>query len=122
MTIISNTLWVSPIFPPAERLRQRLDQEAETYLDIANTCSVAMLKNGKVHLTALDTGHIPLDVDVFPMDNSGTKKKTSATPTRDTLVTPRLQHILAWKAGVWKWNSGQAASIARKDSPITCSG
>ena len=61
--------------PSAERLRQRLDQEAETYLDIANTCSVAMLKNGKVQLTALDTGHIPLDVDVFPMDNSGTKKE-----------------------------------------------
>lgn len=61
--------------PSAERLRQRLDQEAETYLDIANTCSLAMLKNGKVHLTALDTGHIPLDVDVFPMDNSGTKKE-----------------------------------------------
>lgn len=34
-----------------------------------------MLKKGKAHLTALDTGHIPLDADVFPMDNSGTKKE-----------------------------------------------
>jgi hypothetical protein len=34
-----------------------------------------MLKKGKAHLTALDTGHIPLDVDVFPQDNSGTKKE-----------------------------------------------
>ncbi len=34
-----------------------------------------MLKNGEVHLTTLDTGHIPLDADVFPQDNSGTKKE-----------------------------------------------
>ena len=38
-------------------------------------CSVAMLKTGKAHLTPLNTGHIPLDADVFPMDNSGTKKE-----------------------------------------------
>lgn len=59
----------------AETLRQRIDQEAEKYLDIANRCSIALLKNGKAHLSALDTGHIPLDVDVFPMDNSDTKKE-----------------------------------------------
>lgn len=63
--------------PSAERLRQRLDQEAETYLGIANSFSVTMLKNARAHLTALDIGHIPLDVDVFPMDNSGTKKENN---------------------------------------------
>ncbi len=61
--------------PSAERLRQRLDKHAEEYLAIAQKCSVTMLKKGKAHLTALDTGHIPLDADVFPMDNSGTKKE-----------------------------------------------
>jgi hypothetical protein len=61
--------------PSAERLRQRLDEHAEEFLAVAQKCSVAMLKNGKAHLTALDTGHIPLDADVFPMDNSGTKKE-----------------------------------------------
>jgi len=34
-----------------------------------------MLKNGKAHITPLDTGHVLLDADVFPMDNSGTKKE-----------------------------------------------
>jgi Transposase DDE domain group 1 len=61
--------------PSAERLRQRLDENAETLLPIIKNCSVAMLKNGKVPLTGLDTGHIPLDADVFPMDNSNTKKE-----------------------------------------------
>jgi hypothetical protein len=69
-----NSLGITNV-PSAERLRQRLDEEAEKFLDLANTCSVTMLKNGKAHLTALDTGHIPLDVDVFPQDNSGTKKE-----------------------------------------------
>jgi hypothetical protein len=61
--------------PSAERLRQRLDEDAETFLPIIKDCSVAMLNKAGVHLTALDTGHIPLDADVFPMDNSNTKKE-----------------------------------------------
>ena len=61
--------------PSAERLRQRLDQEADRYRAVAEKCSISMLKKSRAHLTALDTGHIPLDADVFPMDNSGTQKE-----------------------------------------------
>ena len=61
--------------PSAERLRQRLDENAETLLPIIKNCSVTMLKKGKVPITGLDTGHIPLDADVFPMDNSNTMKE-----------------------------------------------
>ena len=61
--------------PSAERLRQRLDEQADKYLSIAQQCSINMLKNGQAHLSGLDTGHIPLDADVFPMDNSGAKKE-----------------------------------------------
>lgn len=61
--------------PSAERLRQRFDEDSQMFQQVAQKGSVELLKNGKVHLTALDTGHIPLDADVFPMDNSGTKKE-----------------------------------------------
>jgi len=61
--------------PSSERLRQRLDEDAEAFLPIIKDCSVAMLKKGKVPVTGFDTGHIPLDADVFPMDNSNTKKE-----------------------------------------------
>jgi hypothetical protein len=61
--------------PSAERLRQRLDEDAETLSPIIKDCSITTLKNGKVPITALATGHIPLDADVFPMDNSNTKKE-----------------------------------------------
>lgn len=69
-----NALGIGTI-PSTESLRQRLDNQALDYQRIAEKCSLALLKNGKAHLTALDTGHIPLDADVFPMDNSGTKKE-----------------------------------------------
>ena len=61
--------------PSSERLRQRLDEDAEAFLPIIKDCSVSMLQKGGVHFTALDTGHVPLDADVFPMDNSNTQKQ-----------------------------------------------
>jgi hypothetical protein len=59
--------------PLPERLGQRLDEQAEAFLGIAQKCSLAMLKKAKAHLSALDTG--PPNADVFPMDNFGTKKE-----------------------------------------------
>ena len=61
--------------PSAETLRQRLDEVASGLRPIADACAVEFLKEAKVPITALDTGHIPLDCDVFPMDNSNTRKE-----------------------------------------------
>jgi len=69
-----NSLGIRHI-PSAERLRQRLDEEAGNLLPLVQRCSVKMLKKGKALITPIATGHIPLDVDVFPMDNSGTSKE-----------------------------------------------
>ena len=61
--------------PSAETLRQRLDEIASSLRGIADACSVDFLKKARVTISALDTGHIPLDCDVFGMDNSKTKKE-----------------------------------------------
>jgi hypothetical protein len=61
--------------PSAETLRQRLDEVAPNLLRIADACSLEFLKKARVTISALDTGHIPLDCDVFGMDNSKTKKE-----------------------------------------------
>jgi hypothetical protein len=73
-TYFKQSLGISNV-PSVERLRQRLDENAEVLLPIIKNCSVVMLKNGNVPITGLDTGHIPLDADVFPMDNSNTRKE-----------------------------------------------
>jgi hypothetical protein len=70
----SQSLGVARV-PSAETLRQRLDEVAPTLRPIADACSVVFLKKARVTITALDTGHVPLDCDVFGMDNSKTKKE-----------------------------------------------
>jgi hypothetical protein len=61
--------------PSTETLRQRLDEVASGLRPLADSCSVEFLKKAEVFITALDTGHIPLDCDVFAMNNSNTKKE-----------------------------------------------
>lgn len=61
--------------PSAETLRQRLDDIASAILPVINLYAVAFLKKAKAMVTPLETGHVPLDADVFPMDNSNTKKE-----------------------------------------------
>ena len=70
----SQSLGIARI-PSTETLRQRLDEVAPALRPVADSCSVGFLKKARVTITPLDTGHIPLDCDVFGMDNSKTKKE-----------------------------------------------
>jgi len=61
--------------PSAETLRQRLDEAAPALRPLCDAATVEFLKKAEVAITPLDTGHVPLDCDVFAMDNSKTKKE-----------------------------------------------
>lgn len=61
--------------PSTETLRQRLDAQAKHLLPLVNEASIEFLANVGVRCTALATGHVPLDADVTPFDNSQTKKE-----------------------------------------------
>jgi hypothetical protein len=61
--------------PSAARLRLRLDQHAEALMARVDEALVAFLQAAQVPVTALRTGHVNLDLDVFPLNNSGTKKE-----------------------------------------------
>lgn len=58
-----------------EPLRQRLDQFAEALRTILDFCSVEFLIMAKAQLSPLPSWHIPLDLDLFTLDNSETKKE-----------------------------------------------
>lgn len=60
--------------PSVARLRQRMDDGAGAWLPTIARCSVDFMVNTSAPVTPLTTGHIAIDIDVFPMDNSGTKK------------------------------------------------
>ncbi len=61
--------------PSKETLRQRFDRMAQPFDAAVQESSVEMLKTVGAPLSAVSGGHIPLDMDVFPMDNSNTKKQ-----------------------------------------------
>lgn len=61
--------------PSAATLRQRLDEVARPLQAITDELPVTLLQRSKAPLTALPMGHVALDIDVFGMDNSGTKKE-----------------------------------------------
>lgn len=60
--------------PSIARMRQRMDEGAETWQPVIACCAVDFLVKAEAPVTLLKTGHAALDMDVFPMDNSGTKK------------------------------------------------
>lgn len=61
--------------PSAVTLRQRLDERAAAFLPLVEAASVDFLLSVDVTPTALDTGHVPLDADVTPLDNANTAKE-----------------------------------------------
>ena len=62
--------------PSTERLRQRLDEAAANGLiPLVSRSSQSMLKQLGVKVSGYADGLVPLDVDVFPQDNSNTRKE-----------------------------------------------
>ena len=62
--------------PSVERLRQRLDEAATGGLTpLLCRSAHTMLKRLGVKISGYADGFVPLDVDVFPQDNSNTKKE-----------------------------------------------
>ena len=61
--------------PSSGTLRQRFDSRAEAFLPRVRDSAVELLRALKVAPLRLKTGHVPLDVDVTPLDNSKTRKE-----------------------------------------------
>lgn len=61
--------------PSVERLRQRMDERADDYRSNVMKASMDFMKNVQATITPLPMGHVPLDADVTPFDNSRTQKE-----------------------------------------------
>ncbi|WP_367903407.1 IS1380 family transposase [Paenibacillus sp. PL2-23] len=80
-TVFQTCLGIRKV-PSSPTLRQRLDAAAQTidanWNDILLQESADLIRNLNAPVTGLDAGEhtvIPLDIDVSPFDNSGTKKE-----------------------------------------------
>ncbi|QWF72400.1 transposase [Methylomonas paludis] len=61
--------------PSTARLRQRLDEQAEALLPIVYNSNIDFMVEAQVPVTPLKTGHVALDMDVYPMNNEKTRKE-----------------------------------------------
>jgi len=61
--------------PTETSIRTRFEKEADELIPLVNQANIEFLINRKVPITTLSTGHIPLDIDVTPHDNSRTHKE-----------------------------------------------
>lgn len=61
--------------PSSARMRQRLDEQAEALLPLVCQSNIDFLGNAQVPVTALSTGHVAVDIDVYPMNNEKTRKE-----------------------------------------------
>lgn len=61
--------------PSAETLRQRLDEIAVEAEPVVSSTYTEFISRAKGRITPLASGYVPLDIDVFCMDNSGTRKE-----------------------------------------------
>lgn len=61
--------------PSEATLRQRFDDRAVGFLPVVERAVVDFLIRSQSPVTALDSGHVSLDVDVYTMDNSNTVKE-----------------------------------------------
>ena len=69
--------------PSAVTLRQRLDERANDFLPWVNETSTDLLVGLGVKPKPLATGHVPLDADVTPLDNSNTRKEGVSRTYKD---------------------------------------
>ena len=61
--------------PSAETLRQRLDQMPAPFVGAVADAATELIRRAKAPVTPLATGHVALDCDATPLDNSGTRKE-----------------------------------------------
>ena len=80
--------------PSAETLRQRLDAISPQLRNALVKSNIELLKEASPQIGKTSTGHIPIDIDVTPLDNSGSKKEgVSQTYMKFKGYAPILAYI-----------------------------
>ena len=97
-TFFKMSLGISHV-PSEPTLRQRLHRLAKEIYQQVKRLSVDFLRKSKAPISALDTGHIPLDIDGFALDNSGTYKEGVSRTYRNFdgyMVMPAYLGLEGW--------------------------
>jgi len=96
------------------RLRQRFDEDAKAIIPLIDDAMVDFVKNTNAPITPLSTGHVALDMDGFPMDNSGTKKEGVSRTYKGHDGYVPMAAIWAKRDGVLEWSCEKGAGMVKK--------
>ncbi|GAB1425347.1 hypothetical protein MASR2M16_25810 [Thauera terpenica] len=83
--------------PGSVWMRQRLDARAAELRELTDELSLRLLERTEAPITG-HKGYVCADMDTFVMDNSDTKRKRSAAPTRASTATRRSRSTWATRA------------------------
>ncbi|GMU42411.1 MAG: hypothetical protein AMXMBFR25_03970 [Lysobacterales bacterium] len=108
-----------PALPSSPTVRQRIESRGQAWLEPLFEANARLLTRAKVEPTALATGHVPVDLDVFVMDNSDSRKEGIGTPTPGWSGTRRSLPTSAARGTCWICRCAQAPST-RPARPSTC--
>src|SRR5690606_17320953 len=81
------------LLPSSPTLRQRMDAKAGELFEHVAPMIETLLSSQGPDYGVLPCGWLPLDVDTFAMDNSGTAKEAWGAPTRAWMATARWRPI-----------------------------
>ena len=101
--------------PSEPTLRQRFDEHAEAFIAPVSWASVEFLQNAKVLFSPLKTGHVPLDIDVFTMDNSDTKKEGVARTYQGFDGYAPIAAYLANEGWLMNWQLRSGSQHSQKE-------
>lgn len=110
--------------PSIPTLRQRLDARASDWFEPACTLIETLLASARPDYGLLPCGWLPLDVDTFAMDNSGTAKDGMgwAAPMLGSMATARWRRIWVPTGSAWSWPCDPACSTRLVRPRSTSSG
>lgn len=109
------------LLPSSATLRQRMDARASDLFDFTAPLIEALLQRARADYGVLPCGWLPLDVDTFAMDNSGTSKQGVGRTYAGVDGLCPLVPTWALTASAWSWRCARERSIRARRRPSTSS-
>lgn len=104
-------------FPSPVTVRQRMDEGADLYLPYVQQAAIDVLLSAKAPVTPLSTGHVTLDVDVTPMDNSNTKKEGIGWTYKQVMGYAPIAGYLGQEGWCLGFELREGTQHCQKDTP-----
>lgn len=103
--------------PSEGTMRQRMDAHAQAFLVVVQQAAIDFVKRANARITPLADGLVPLDADVSPFDNSGTKKEGVSYTYKKVDGYAPMGAYLGQEGYCLEWELREGKQHCQKDTP-----